>query len=109
MLHQVIHHMLLPYYGNTQQLQFLLRPQTRIYRLLIAKELVRKYLAIAAARDQEDNFYSAIATEIDEALQQYSQDRIASWRRHLRSHGPNPPHLPLFLSTLFSNYHPVDV
>ena len=101
--------MLFPYYGNSEQLHFLLRPQANIYRLLIAKELVRKYLAIANGRNQEDDFYSAVASEIDDALQNYSRDRITSYRRYLRHHGPNPPHLPLFLSTLFSNYYPVDV
>ena len=109
MLQQIIYNMLLPYYGNSEQLQFLLRPQAYIYKLLIAKELVQKYLAIAASRNQEDNFYKAVASEIDEELQNYSRDRITSYRRYLRSHGPNPPHLPLFLSTLFSNDHPVDV
>ena len=109
MLHRVIHNLLLPYYGNTQQLQFLLRPQTRIYRLLIVKELLRQYLTLAEARGEEEDFYRAVANEINEALQHYSQDRIASWRRHLRNNGPNPPHLPQFLETLFSTYYPVYV
>ena len=109
MLHQIIQNMLYPYYGDTEQLQYYLRPESTIYRLLIAKELVRKYLNIAAARDHQDDFYKAIASEIDDELQNYSRDRLNSYRRHLRRHGPNPPNLPLFLSTVFSNYFPVDV
>ena len=109
MLHQVIHNMLFPYYGDTEQLQYLLKPQSTIYRLLIAKELVRKYLNIASSRNQEEPFYKAIASEIDDELQNYSRDRLNSYRRHLRRYGPNPPNLPLFLSTVFSNYFPVDV
>ena len=109
MLQQIIQNMLFPYYGDSEQLQFLLRPQSNIYRLLIAKELVRKYLAIATARNEQDNFYNAVASEIDDELQNYSRDRVTSYRRYLRRNGPNPPHLPLFLSTLFSNYFPVDV
>ena len=109
MLQQIIQSMLFPYYGDSEQLQFLLKPQSNIYRLIIAKELVRKYLAIAASRNEVDNFYAAVASEIDDELQNYSRDRVNSYRRYLRRHGPNPPHLPLFLSTLFSNYFPVDV
>ena len=105
MLHRVIRHLLLPYYGNTHQLQFLLRPQTRIYRFLIARELLKQYLTLAEARGQEEDFYRAVANEIEEALQHHSPERIASWRRHLRNNGPNPPHLPEFLKTLFSTYY----
>ena len=109
MLQLIIQSLLLPYYGDSDQLQFLLKPQSKIYRLLIAKELVRKILAIAASRNEEDSFYKAVASDINDELQNYSRDRINSHRRYLRRHGPNPPNLPLFLDTLFSHHFPVDV
>ena len=109
MLQLIIKNLLFPYYGDSDQLQFLLKPQSKIYRLLIAKELVRKILAIAAARNEQDSFYKAVASDIDDELQNYSRDRVNSYRRYLRRHRPNPPHLPLFLDTLFSHYFPVDV
>ena len=111
MLHRVIRDILLSIYGDTRQLQFLMRPQTRIYRFLIAKELLKQYITITEARNRshQADFYRAVASDIEEALEHYSPDRIASWRRHLRNNGPTPPDQPEFLKTLFSPYYPVYV
>ena len=109
MLHHIIRDILRSYYGDTRQLQFIMRPQTRIYRFLIAKEILRQYITSANALGHKTDFYRAVASDIEEGLEHYSPDRIASWRRHLRNNGPTPPDQPEFLKTLFSPYYPVYV
>ena len=81
MLHRVIREILLSIYGDTHQLQFLMRPQTKIYRFLITKELLKQYITITEARNRshQADFYHAVASDIEEALEHWSPDRIAVW------------------------------
>ena len=110
MLHRVIRDILESCYGDTHQLKFLMRPQTRIYRFLIAKEILKQYITFADALGSDKaDFYRAVASEIEEHFENYyGPDRIELWRRHLRDNGPTPPHQPGFLKNLFSPYYPVN-
>ena len=110
-MHQrVIREILRSCYGETRQLQFLMRPQTGLARFLIAKEILQQYAALEdAIGGNIADFYRAVASDIDEQLENhFFQDTIDRWRRHLRDNGPNPPHQPGFLKTLFSAYYPVN-
>ena len=110
-MHQrVIREILRSCYGETRQLQFLMRPQTGLYRFLIAKEILQQYATFEdTIGGNRADFYRAVASDIDEHLEKYFfPDTIDRWRRHLRDNEPNPPHQPGFLKTLFSAYYPVN-
>ena len=113
MQQRVIREILRSCYGETHQLRFLMRPQNRLAQYLIAKEVLQHYAPLEDAIEVRPggiaDFFRAVASDIDEFLENhFSQFLIDRKRRHLRDNGPNPPHQPGFLKTLFSVYYPVN-
>ena len=99
MQQRVIREILRSCYGETHQLRFLMRPQTRLAQYLIAKEILQQYAtledAIGARPGNIADFYRAVASDIDEQLENhFFQDMIDRWRRHLRDNERTQPTTP---------------
>ena len=102
---------------NSPALRFYMRPDNRIPQFLIARQLIRHYIATdnaleEIAREGEETprgeqiifnqaLFRAVVSEIDEELEPYSQEAINRHIRDIIVNGPHPPGDSLFFTGLF--------
>ena len=83
-----------------------MRPDNRFAQYLVAREVLKHYATIDDEIEVRPggraDLFRAIASDIDEELEVYSQDAINNKIRHLKAHGPHLRHQPHFLRNLFS-------
>ena len=112
MAQHIIQNVLLSCYGESQQLRFLMRPQNRLAQYLIAREILKQYATIEDEIEVRPggkaDLFHAVASDIDEKLENFSQRAINRRIRHLRTNGPDPRLQPGFLRVLFSVHIPVN-
>ena len=102
---------------NSPALRFYMRPDNRIAQFLIARQLIRHYIATdnfleEIAREGEETprgeqiifnqaLFRAVISEIDEELEPYCQEAINRHIRDIIVNGPHPPGDSLFFTGLF--------
>ena len=102
---------------NSPELRFYMRPDNRVAQFFIAHQLLRHYVEIDNAIEEivltseeqpggrqvlfNQALFRAIISDIDEELEQYSQEAINTQIRDIIVHGPHPPRDPLFFTGLF--------
>ena len=103
---------------NSLALRHYMRPDNRIQQLLIARQLIKHYIATDnflqdIAREGEETprgeqlifnhaLFRAVVSEIEEELEPYSSEAINSHIRDIIVNGPHPPGDTLFFTGLFS-------
>ena len=112
MAQRIIRYVLLSCYGDSHHLRFFMRPQNRLAQYLIARELLKQYATIEDEIEVRPggiaDLFRAVAGDIEEKLELFSQWAIDRRIRHLRTNGPDPPLQPGFLRVLFSVHIPVN-
>ena len=103
---------------NSPALRHYMRPDNRIHQLLIARQLIKHYIATDnflqdIAREGEETpcgeqlifnhaLFRAVVSEIEEELEPYSSEAINNHIRDIIVNGPHPPGDTLFFTGLFS-------
>ena len=103
---------------NSPALRHYMRPDNRIQQYLIARQLIKYYIATDnllrdIAQEGEDTpqgeliifnhaLFRAVLSEIEEELESYSAKAISTHIRNIIANGPHPPGDTLFFTRLFS-------
>ena len=116
MAQAIIRNVLESCYGDSAELQFLMRPDNRFTQYLIARKILQRYVQIdeqlsqvlpQGSQEWQSNrrdIYNAIIGEIEENLEHYLDEAIQNKLRNIIAQGPNPHGSPNFLRSLFSAY-----
>ena len=107
---------------NSPALRHYMRPDNRIQQFLIARQLIKHYIAtdnllreIAQTGEETPQgeqiifnhaLFRAVVSEIDEELESYSSEAINTHIRNIILNGPHPPGDTLFFTGLFSPARP---
>ena len=103
---------------NSPALRHYMRPDNRIQQFLIARQLIKHYIATdnllrEIAQTGEETpageqiifnhaLFRAVVSEIDEELESYSSEALNTHIRNIILNGPHPPGDTLFFTGLFS-------
>ena len=107
---------------NSPALRHYMRPDNRIQQFLIARQLIKYYIATdnllrEIGQEGEDTpegeriifnhaLFRAVVSEIDEELESYSADAISTHVRNIVTSGPHPPGDTTFFLRLFTHPPP---
>ena len=107
---------------NSPALRHYMRPDNRIQQFLIARQLIKYYIATdnllrEVAQEGENTPYGeliifnhalfrAVVAEIDEELEAYSAEAISNYVRDIVTNGPHPSSDTTFFLRLFTHPPP---